>query len=148
MVNSKRKGSNGEREAAEYLRGLGFASARRTQQYCGTEGTSDVVADELPHVHIEVKYGLCEKYRFDVGTAHWQDACDQAYHDSGEHPNWCVLWRKKGSPIWKLSLFSFALNCIVTVAGDAAITNCLRRLNLEGPAMDRERLTPLAERGG
>lgn len=145
MVNSKQKGSRGEREAAEYLRGLGFASARRTQQYNG-DGKSDVVADELPHVHIEVKYGYASG--FDIGSAKWQDACDQAYRDSGEHPNWCVLWRKKGDNIWKLSLFSFALNCIVTVAGDAAITNCLRRLNLEGPKLDSERLTPLAERGG
>lgn len=45
-----------EREAAARLRSLGAASAKRTQQYAGDTGTSDVVAeDELPEWHIEVK---------------------------------------------------------------------------------------------
>ena len=52
MTNSKRKGKNGELEFAHFLQDHGY-KARRTQQYSGTEGTSDVVG--LPGHHIEVK---------------------------------------------------------------------------------------------
>lgn len=55
MVNAKQKGSRGERGLAEWLRECGCPSARRTQQYCGTEGTSDVTVEELPEWHIEHK---------------------------------------------------------------------------------------------
>lgn len=55
MVNAKQKGSRGEREFAEWLRENGCASARRTQQYCGTEGTSDITVQELSEWHIEHK---------------------------------------------------------------------------------------------
>ena len=55
MVNAKQKGSRGERELAEWLRENGCASARRTQQYCGTEGTSDITVKELSDWHIEHK---------------------------------------------------------------------------------------------
>lgn len=55
MVNSKQKGSRGELEFAEWLRENGCASARRTQQYCGTEGTSDITVAELSDWHIEHK---------------------------------------------------------------------------------------------
>ena len=130
MVNSCNKGKKGEREAAKYLRSLGFGSARRTHQHDGL-GKSDVFADELPRVHIECKVGYASG--FDVGTAAWAAACDQAYEDSGRRPDWCVLWRGKGCKIWKLSFFDFARNLIVTVAGDTAINICLRRLNCEVP---------------
>lgn len=55
MINGKQKGSAGERGLASWLRESGCPSARRTQQYSGTEGTSDVVADELSEWHIEHK---------------------------------------------------------------------------------------------
>lgn len=54
-MNSKQKGSRGERELAQWLRDNGCASARRTQQYCGTEGTSDITVAELSDWHIEHK---------------------------------------------------------------------------------------------
>lgn len=130
-LKSRNKGTKGEREAAIYLRELGFASAHRTQQHNGV-GKSDVIApDELPRVHIEVKAGIAKG--FDVGTQDWLDACDQAWRDSGERSDWCVLWRKKGERIWKLSFCSPSYGLIVTVAGDAAISVCLRRLNCEVP---------------
>lgn len=50
---SNRKGKVGEREAAAALRALGLA-ARRTQQYSGTEGTSDLTVPGLK-IHWEVK---------------------------------------------------------------------------------------------
>jgi Holliday junction resolvase len=135
-LKSREKGKAGEREAAEYLRKLGFASARRTQQFNG-DGKSDVVCDELPRVHIECKCGI--SHGFDIGTQKWADACDQAYHDSGERPDWCVLWRKKGERNWKLSFWSHGLGLIVTVAGDVAINVALRRLACEVPP---PRMTP------
>lgn len=129
-LKSKRKGQACEREAAIYLREIGFPSARRTQQYNGV-GKSDVVADELPRVHIEVKGGIARG--FDIGTVSWAAACDQAYEDSGCRPDWCVLWRKKCDPIWKLSFYDHARGLVVTVAGDTAINISLRRLNCEVP---------------
>ena len=51
MVNSKRKGNQGEREFAKLCRYEGY-DVRRGQQYNGLEG-EDVVG--LPGVHIEVK---------------------------------------------------------------------------------------------
>ncbi len=50
---SREKGKRGEREFAKALRSLGL-DARRTQQYAGTEGTSDV-SSSIPGVHWEVK---------------------------------------------------------------------------------------------
>lgn len=52
MVNSKQKGSRGERELANKLKEYGY-EARRGQQYCGANGDADVVG--LPGVHIECK---------------------------------------------------------------------------------------------
>ena len=55
MVNSRAKGSTGERELAEKIRTLLGVHARRTNQFCGNEGTSDVLSDDLPNLYIEVK---------------------------------------------------------------------------------------------
>lgn len=54
-INQKQKGARVEREVAAWLRGLGVASARRTEQYCGAVGDGDIIADELPSFHIESK---------------------------------------------------------------------------------------------
>lgn len=53
-INSNSKGKRGEREFANLLKKHGYEESRRTQQYSGTEGTSDVTSERLPH-HIEVK---------------------------------------------------------------------------------------------
>lgn len=55
MVNQKQKGSRVEREVANWLKEKGCTSARRTQQFNGAGHVADVVADELPNWHIEVK---------------------------------------------------------------------------------------------
>ena len=57
-INSKRKGSNGEREIAKILRDHGY-EARRGQQYSGANGDADVIG--VPGVHIEVKRVLKNK---------------------------------------------------------------------------------------
>ena len=54
MINSKAKGSAGERELANKLKEHGF-SARRTQQFCGKAGDADVDCVELSEFHIECK---------------------------------------------------------------------------------------------
>lgn len=71
-INSKQKGSAGERELASKLREHGFQGARRTQQYAGNTGdASDCVG--LPGIHIEVKR---------VERLNIYDAIAQAKHDA------------------------------------------------------------------
>lgn len=54
--NSRAKGAQGEREASSMLSELfGWNSARRSQQYCGTESSADLVVEETPDLHYEVK---------------------------------------------------------------------------------------------
>ena len=54
-INSKDKGKRIELLVSNWLKDRGCLSARRSQQYNGIAGTSDVLADELPNVHIECK---------------------------------------------------------------------------------------------
>lgn len=51
-MNSRQKGSRGERELAKIFREHGY-EARRGQQYCGISGDADVVG--LPGIHVECK---------------------------------------------------------------------------------------------
>ncbi len=50
---SRDKGKRGERELAQELRRLGCQSARRAQQYCGSESSADLLG--IPGIHIECK---------------------------------------------------------------------------------------------
>lgn len=50
---SKARGKRGELSLVHALRDAGFTEARRTAQYCGKAGTSDVVGIE--GLHVEVK---------------------------------------------------------------------------------------------
>lgn len=52
-INSKSKGKRGELDLVHSLRHAGFLEARRTAQYCGKAGTSDVTG--LNGIHVEVK---------------------------------------------------------------------------------------------
>jgi Holliday junction resolvase len=54
-INSKAKGARAERELANTLKDLFGWNARRTAQFCGDAGDSDVVIEELPEVFVEVK---------------------------------------------------------------------------------------------
>ncbi|WP_206427323.1 hypothetical protein [Clostridium rectalis] len=51
-INSKQKGARGERELSSKLKEYGY-STRRSQQYCGYNGSADVVG--LKGIHIECK---------------------------------------------------------------------------------------------
>jgi len=55
MINVCKKGKQIERDLANFLKDRGCPSARRTEQHNGSEGLSDVVADELSLWHIESK---------------------------------------------------------------------------------------------
>lgn len=54
-INAKQKGKRVELEVAHFLISQGFPSARRTQQYNGGEGLSDLVCEDLAEWHIESK---------------------------------------------------------------------------------------------
>lgn len=82
-MNSKQKGSVGEREAAELLRSHGF-SCRRTQQYAGFTGDASDLTTELPF-HFEVKR---------VEALNIDKAMSQAIRDSAEKLPPVVLHRK------------------------------------------------------
>jgi hypothetical protein len=70
---SREKGAAGEREACEVLARIGL-DCRRTVQYCGRGGTADIVCDQAPDLHIEVKRTeRLNPYQF----------LDQAIRDSG-----------------------------------------------------------------
>jgi hypothetical protein len=55
-INSRRKGKDGELEAAaEWNKVVPKAMARRSQQHSGTESSSDLIAPGTPHLWLEVK---------------------------------------------------------------------------------------------
>lgn len=123
-MNSRRKGKDGELEAASFLRGLGFTAARRTQQFSGAGHRGDVEdTDNLPNIHVEVKRGK-NNSDWHHGSRHLTAACEQAKRDA-DGGYWVVLWRvDKGQ--WHLT---FMLGGeLVTSAGDKAIGNMLRYL--------------------
>jgi hypothetical protein len=76
MTNSNQKGKRGERQWRDKLREHGFLQSYRSQQYCGSEDSADVICEELPKIHFEVKY--CEKLSL-------YDAMAQAVSDAGEN---------------------------------------------------------------
>ena len=92
-VNSREKGRRGEVEFAKSLRELGFADARRGQQYSGANGDADVVG--VPGVHWEIK-------RVERGL-NLVDALKQAERDArpGELPH--VAHRRNREP-WQVTM--------------------------------------------
>ena len=86
-INSRQKGSRGERQVAQILREAGFENARRGQQFSGANGDADVVG--LPGVWLEVKY----RERLNI-----YEAMEQAQRDSqGMEIPW-VVHRKNNRP--------------------------------------------------
>jgi Holliday junction resolvase len=70
-VNSREKGKRGERQWRDELRAQGFA-ARRGQQFSGSPDSPDVISEDLPWIHFEVKA---------VERLNIEDAMDQARRD-------------------------------------------------------------------
>ena len=93
MVNSKRKGSAGERELCAYLTAEGFPAHRNDQRFRGGVDNPDVAAEGLSAYHIECKRTekLC------LGAA-----MEQAEHDAaGKIP--VVVHRRNRRP-WLITL--------------------------------------------
>lgn len=90
-MNSRTKGKVGEREFAEWLRAHGFANARRGQQYCGADGSADVVG--VPGFRWEVKR---------VQALNLDAAMTRAIADAGEDIP-IVAHRKNNAP-WLVTL--------------------------------------------
>ena len=82
-INSRRKGTNGERELSALLRSWGY-EAQRGQQYCGYAGDPDVITN-IDWLHIEVK--RVERLNIDK-------AMEQAISDTPEKKIPSVVHRK------------------------------------------------------
>ena len=123
-TNSCQKGKRVEREAAAYLRSLGF-DARRGQQHAGGPDSPDVVVADLPHVHHEVK-GIAS---MDIGTVALSNALAQATRDAGPDKLPVCLWKPLRKP-WRLSWIEHGVQ--LTTADPDAIRATLHRLNACG----------------
>lgn len=109
-INSNQKGKRGEREAAKFLKSLGYQDARRTQQYNGL-GLSDVICpNSLPDIHIEVKYLVA---KMDFGTKNFSEAWEQSVRDCGDKTP-VLLWKRQGCRTW---LMTYETVFIYTVSG-------------------------------
>jgi Holliday junction resolvase len=81
-MNSRRKGKDGELELASKFREHGFP-ARRSQQYCGTSDSMDVIG--LPFIHVECK----RKQALNV-----YDALEKAKNEAAKQNIPVVFWRR------------------------------------------------------
>lgn len=86
-INSRRKGAEGERELAEFLRERGV-DARRGQQFSGGTESPDVVHD-IPGLHIECKR---------VESLELYKALEQAGRDAGFDKAPVVFHRRNKKP--------------------------------------------------
>ena len=105
-INSKQKGNRGEREAAKYLKDLGF-NARRTAQYNGRDGECGDVVLEDSGLTIEVKRTKWDS--MDRGEL------DEWLEQMREEGSICILWRPDGKK-WRLGYVSE--NGMCWVVGD------------------------------
>ena len=72
-MNAREKGKRGERQWRDELRANGYA-ARRGQQFSGSPDSPDVISEDLPWIHFEVKA---------VERLNIENAMDQARRDCG-----------------------------------------------------------------
>lgn len=93
-INSKVKGSVGERELAKLMRDYGFPKIRRSQQYCGgTQESADLVG--LPNIHIECKR---------VEKLNIHRAIDQAIKDNNDSDNIPCVFHRKNRERWLVTM--------------------------------------------
>lgn len=85
-INSRAKGAQAEREFRDKLREHGY-SARRGQQFSGSPDSPDVVCEDLPNIHWEVKR---------VENLSLYPAMEQAIRDSGPEKTPVVAHRRNG----------------------------------------------------
>ena len=94
MTNSKRKGSDGERELVNILKSYGY-DCRRSQQYCGyADGSlADVIG--LDGIHIEVK-------RVESGLKKMDDFMEQAIRDCQDDIP--TVWHRRNNKPWYVTM--------------------------------------------
>lgn len=92
---SKARGKRGELSLVHALRDAGFPEVRRTAQYCGKAGTSDVTG--LNGIHVEVK----NVERLNIWEALSQSKRDSAADGKGDIP---ALFFKRNRTGWYVTL--------------------------------------------
>ncbi len=91
-MNSREKGKRGERQWRDELRANGYV-ARRGQQLAGSPDSPDVVCEDLPWIHFEVKV---------VERLNVQEAMDQAIRDRGGKVP--IVAHKRGFRQWLVTM--------------------------------------------
>jgi len=94
-VNSRSKGSRAERELSKKITEVMGWKARRTQQFCGAAGDSDVVVQDLPQVFLESKA---------VQKLNVSQAMKKAAEDASAAGKIPVLAHKKNREPWLLTI--------------------------------------------
>ena len=89
-MNSREKGKRGERDFRDFCRDMGF-TARRGQQFAGGADSPDVIVEELPFVHLEVKFSE----QAVIGSAYLEKAWEQATRDADGKKTPIVAFRRK-----------------------------------------------------
>lgn len=92
---SKARGKRAELDLVHKLQELGFSEARRTAQYCGKAGTSDIVG--VPGVHVECK----AVQRLNIWEALSQSKRDSEADGKGDIP---AVFFKRNRTGWYVSL--------------------------------------------
>lgn len=92
-MNSKNKGSRGERELAEELRKYGFDDAKRMQQFCGGADSPDVSG--IDGIHIECKR---------VEKLNIYDAMEQSERDS-EGKTLPAVFHRRNRKKWLVTMY-------------------------------------------
>jgi hypothetical protein len=113
---SKQKGKRGERFVVNFLRSLGL-TARRSQQYCGSEHSADVIS--VPGIHIESKF----VERLNIG-----DAMNQAEADCGD--NVPVIFHKRNR---KPLMISFKAEDLITFVNSFSTSLAQNDIDHEEP---------------
>lgn len=83
------KGKRGELELSRKLRELGFQDTHRSQQFCGSASSADLLG--VPGIHVEVK--RCEK--LSIYTAY-----EQAVRDSADTNDMPTVFHRRNGKNW------------------------------------------------
>lgn len=92
---SKARGKRAELDLVRQLQKFGFTEAKRTAQYCGKAGTSDVTG--LPGIHVEVK----NVQRLNIWEALAQSKRDSEADGNGNIP---AVFFKRNRSGWYVAL--------------------------------------------
>ena len=91
MSHNKRK--RGEQELSRKMRELGFLSAHRSQQYCGSTSSADLLG--VPGVHIECKF---------VEKLSLNKAYEQAVRDSIGSTDMPIVCHRRSREPWLITM--------------------------------------------